>query len=34
MRFFAQFSTALLAVAAVLIVIVAAWWIRSRREHS
>ncbi|HEX6133005.1 MAG TPA: DedA family protein [Longimicrobiales bacterium] len=31
--FFAQFSTALLAVAAVLIVIVAAWWVRSRREH-
>jgi membrane protein DedA with SNARE-associated domain len=33
MRFFAQFSTALLAVAAILIVLVAAWWVRSRREH-
>ncbi|HEX6309167.1 MAG TPA: DedA family protein [Longimicrobiales bacterium] len=31
--FFGQFSTALLAVAAILIVIVAAWWVRSRREH-
>ncbi|HSJ32152.1 MAG TPA: DedA family protein [Longimicrobiales bacterium] len=34
MRFFAQFSTALLAVAAVLIVLVAAWWVRSRRDHA
>lgn len=33
-RFFAQFSTALLAVASVLIVLVAAWWVRSRREHA
>src|SRR5690606_27853873 len=30
-RFFAQFSTGLLAIAAVLIVLVAAWWVRSRR---
>ena len=34
MSFFAQFSTALMAVAAVLIVLVAAWWVRSRREHT
>jgi membrane protein DedA with SNARE-associated domain len=34
MRFFAQFSSVLLAVAAVLIVLVAAWWVRSRREHA
>lgn len=33
-RFFAQFSTGLLAVAAVLIVIVAGWWVRSRRDHA
>lgn len=33
LAFFAQFSTGLLAVAAILIVIVAAWWVRSRREH-
>ena len=33
MTFFAQFSTGLLAVASVLIVLVAAWWVRSRREH-
>ena len=31
-EFFGQFSSALLAVAAVLIVLVAAWWIRSRQE--
>lgn len=34
MRFFAQFSSALLFVAAILIVVVAAWWVRSRREHA
>lgn len=34
MTFFAQFSTGLLAVASVLIVLVAGWWVRSRREHS
>jgi membrane protein DedA with SNARE-associated domain len=33
MTFFAQFSTGLLALASVLIVFVAAWWVRSRREH-
>jgi membrane protein DedA with SNARE-associated domain len=33
MTFFAQFSTGLLAVASILIVLVAAWWVRSRREH-
>ncbi|MGH7445983.1 MAG: DedA family protein, partial [Longimicrobiales bacterium] len=33
-RFFAQFSAGLLAIAAVLIVLVAAWWVRSRREHA
>jgi membrane protein DedA with SNARE-associated domain len=31
--FFAQFSTGLLVVAGVLVVLVAAWWVRSRREH-
>lgn len=33
MRFFGQFSTGLLVVASVLIVLVAAWWIRSRRDE-
>lgn len=33
MTFFTQFSAGLLAVASVLIVLVAAWWVRSRREH-
>lgn len=32
--FFGRFSTGLLAVAAVLLVLVAAWWVRSRREHA
>lgn len=32
MRFFAQFSTGLLVIASVLIVLVAAWWVRSRRD--
>jgi membrane protein DedA with SNARE-associated domain len=34
MAFFGQFSAGLLAVAAVLIVLVSAWWVRSRREHT
>ena len=34
MRFFGQFSSALLVVASILIVLVAAWWVRSRREHA
>lgn len=33
MSFFGQFSTGLLVVASILIVLVAAWWIRSRREE-
>jgi membrane protein DedA with SNARE-associated domain len=31
--FFGQFSSILLTIASVLIVLVAAWWVRSRREH-
>ena len=34
MTFFTQFSAGLLAVASVLIVLVAAWWVRSRRDHT
>lgn len=34
LEFFGQFSAALLAVASVLIVLVAAWWVRTRREHT
>ena len=33
MSFFGQFSTGLLVVASVLIVLVSAWWVRSRREE-
>lgn len=33
MEFFGRFSAGLLAIASVLIVLVAAWWVRSRREH-
>jgi membrane protein DedA with SNARE-associated domain len=34
MTFFGSISTGLLVVASVLVVLVGAWWVRSRREHT